>query len=299
VDKVYQSAASQPRVVEVRAGLDYLTATLPSTAPTGSLWVFRCLAVLDTLEEMGYQVQPRTMMGYYGASAGNCFVGERDDGYLLQLTGFHANNHFRDVYRSDMHVSRLDVQMSVKYDVMPHYILMEAYNGATDSNSRLSPARRRKLVRITGSDGGGTLYIGAPSSDQRGRLYNKEIQSQNPDYERTWRYEVVYRNQVATELARYVPAELDARSLWSQSCVATWYSNRGVAIDGIGADKSFVMPLIKTLPSDVEKKLLWLERQVAPTVRYLRELGFGDTLPGILGLSDGLQSSPAARDDPR
>jgi len=42
------------------------------------------------------------------------------------------------------------------------------------------------------------------------------------------------------------------------------------------------MPLIRTLPTDVEAKLRWLEYQVAPTVKYLCELGFRDTLLSTL-----------------
>jgi len=38
------------------------------------------------------------------------------------------------------------------------------------------------------------------------------------------------------------------------------------------------LPLVRTLPTDVETKLRWLDEQVKPTIRYLCGLGFRDTL---------------------
>src|SRR5690349_5684581 len=121
-------------VEEVRSGLDWLTITLPAEANTGDLWIEHGLWVLDQIAKQGYDIFPRTMLGYYGASAGNCFVGSREDSHMIQLTGFHANDWFNDVYRPDAHVSRIDVQVSVKYKVMPRGIVKEAYNEATASN---------------------------------------------------------------------------------------------------------------------------------------------------------------------
>ena len=39
-----------------------------------------------------------------------------------------------------------------------------------------------------------------------------------------------------------------------------------------------MLPLQRTLPTDVERKLHWLSTQVRPTVEYLCKLGFRDTL---------------------
>lgn len=48
------------------------------------------------------------------------------------------------------------------------------------------------------------------------------------------------------------------------------------------------MLIQKTQPTDIERKLEWLRLQVAPTVRYLLEQGYRDTLLVSLGLESDL-----------
>jgi DNA relaxase NicK len=38
------------------------------------------------------------------------------------------------------------------------------------------------------------------------------------------------------------------------------------------------------IPTDVERKLKWLEKQVKPTLRKLSELGYGDAAATAMGL---------------
>lgn len=272
-------------IEEVRSGVDWLTATLPAENGTADLWVERALGVLDRIAEQGYEHYTRSLQGYIGVSAGNCFVGTRTDGHLVQLSGHHANDHYATVFRPDLHVSRLDVQMTVKYHHMPSSIAQGAFADATLNNLTLPVPRRRKLVYIHGSDGGDTTYIGAPSSEQRGRVYNKEVQSEDISYRRTWRWEVVLRNELSSQSARDCPTEVDPRSKWARSLVVQWFKARGVDCGVYWSDMSATLPIARTLPSDVAKKLAWLEKQVAPTVRWLQERGYDDTIRSVLGLS--------------
>jgi hypothetical protein len=39
-------------------------------------------------------------------------------------------------------------------------------------------------------------------------------------------------------------------------------------------------------PTDIEAKLTWLQKQVAPTVAYLLAQGYRDTILSVLGLPD-------------
>jgi DNA relaxase NicK len=45
-----------------------------------------------------------------------------------------------------------------------------------------------------------------------------------------------------------------------------------------------VLPKVRTLPTDVERKIEWLRTQVRPTVQYLTELGFESILLEALGI---------------
>jgi Replication initiation factor len=272
-------------IEQVTAGIDYLTATLPQAAGTGDLWVEHCLKTLDTISKEGYELRERTLLGYYGVSAGNCFVGSRDDTHIVQFTGAHANDWFTSIYRPDLHVSRIDVQTTVRYEVMPLNVARSGYNGCQTANAGLHLPKRRKLVLITGSDGGDTLYIGAPSSDQRGRIYNKEVQSESPEFVRTWRFEVVFRNDLASSIAGQCPYPFPTRAEWAKNICYEWFTSRGVQDLAFRGQVDCLLPLNHTRPSDVERKLHWIEHQVAPTVRFLTEHGYGDTIKSLLGFT--------------
>jgi hypothetical protein len=291
---VYEAQHSANEVEYIEGGIDWLTLTLPADEPTGELWIQQGLRVIDTIGRGGYEIKPRSMQGYYGASAGNCFVGSREDGHMMQLTGAHANDHFASVFRLDAHVSRIDVQCTAKFKVMPTNIAIRSYGDASTNNKTLPEGRRRRLVIIRGNDGGDTFYLGSPSSDQRGRIYNKAVQSESPKYARCWRYEVVYRNDLATQLSRTVPYPLETRAKWAEEMVYRWYDKRGVHNCGIDHEIDVYLPLSSPIPSDVERKLNWLHKQVGPTVRYLIEAGYRDTILTSLGLTGAV--SPDSSD---
>ena len=258
------------------AGIDWLTLTLPVSAVLSEAWVEHALPVLDTIAAQGYELKYRTLQGYYGVSAGNCFVGSREDSHIVQLTGHHANDHFATVWRSSCHCSRIDVQCTVKYKDMPLDVAKECYELASLDNLRLPEARRRKLTIIRSSGGGETCYIGSHSSEQFARIYNKAVQSEDISYERSWRFELVYKNDVASRLAAKCPFNSLERADWAASVIYQWLRARGVTYDGITADERAVMPLTRQLPSDVEKRMKWLTNQVKPSIRMLIEQGYGE-----------------------
>lgn len=271
-------------VEAVTAGVDWLTATLPTTAKHWAVWLNDNLHMLDTIAAQGYELYTRDMQGYSGVSAGNCFVGSRDDTHIVQLSGHHSDEHFDTVYRSDAHVSRIDIQVTVKFDDMPSDIAKGAYNGAMSANLLLPAGRRRKIYIIQGSDGGDTCYIGAPSSDQRGRIYNKAVQSEDISYERTWRYEVTFRNEIATTIAAHISRSGERRREVCRNICCEWFQGRGAQIAGVIPSDARILSPIRSLPTDVERKLGWLRNQVSPTVRYLVELGFADVVREIFDM---------------
>lgn len=275
-----------PKISEVRSGIDWLTLTVPSDITMGEMWAENCAKVLDMIAEQGYDLQSRTMQGYYGVSAGNCFVGWRDDGWICQLTGYHANDHYEKVWRDYCHVPRIDAQMSVQFEVMPINLGREAYRDTNDANQLLSASRRRKLIEVSGSDNGYTLYIGAPSSAQRGRIYNKEVQSQSVEYERTWRYEVMLRNELAYQFAQDCPRPITPRTQYVQAFVCSWFRRRGVSFSGISSDIQPTLPIRRTLPTDIERQLRWLNTQVKPTLSRLLASGYRDIVLESLGLTE-------------
>jgi DNA relaxase NicK len=195
------------------------------------------------------------------------------DDRMVQFSGSYADRFYERIYRADAHISRIDLRVDVKYTEMPTKTARKGYASALRANNKLPISRRRKMYILMGSDGGDTLYIGSPTSEQRGRLYNKEIQSEDPIYGRTWRYECVYRNDAAAAAIKAIGRGDGERLERIKSIVATWYSQRGVYTGHFAGSQTIALPIARTLPSDVEKRLVWLRSQVAPALKMLREHG--------------------------
>lgn len=269
----------------VSAGIDWLTMTLGVGAVGDQIWVNRGLMCLDDVVREGYELQYSNLLGYEGVKAGGCFVGSRQDTHMIQMSGRFADMFFTDLYRYDAHISRLDVQVSVKFKKMPKGIAKEAYRDAMAENQTIPIGRRRKIWLIVGSDGGDTCYIGSASSDARARIYNKEVQSEDPMYMRTWRYEVCLRNGQATSVSRDYATTSAPRVQFCCNFVAYWLEKRGVKTPWLFDEDYTPVPPVKTLPTDIERKLNWLKHQVSPTVEYLLTVMDKETILQLLGLS--------------
>jgi len=268
----------------VRAGVDWLTLTLPRNAPRADLWYLTCVSALHLVETEGNKPKERKLLGYYGRSVGGCFVGERQQDYMAQFSSHHADAVFSNIYRSDAHVSRIDIRADVTYPVMPLDIARKGYRDAIRANNELPLSRRRKLYLLVGSDGGDTLYLGSPTSESRGRLYNKEVQSKHDLFMRTWRYEVILRNNRAVRAAEILFSRGESYSGAALGIVATWYASRGVSVRGWGGGEEIPINLARTISTDIDTRLEWLRRQVAPALRYLEEAGYTNELAEALGI---------------
>lgn len=273
-------------IEKITSGIDWLSASIPNTADNYHEWRANCHKHLETVAKEGHQIKERRLMGYEGVSAGNCFIGENQTGSYAQFTGMYADGAFMPVYAPNVHISRIDAQITTKLTVMSKSVAKEAYREATLENKTLPRSRQRKLWIIVGSDGGDTFYIGSPSSEQRARIYNKEVQSEDIDYTRCWRYEVVLRNELAGQFADSYAKQYDSRYKYLLQFICLWFQKRGVLLHGIECDMAVVLPIERTRPTDVEKKLKWLETQVLPTIKYLTALGFRDTLMALLQLGE-------------
>ena len=269
----------------VTAGIDWLTATLGTGAVLDQEWIEKGLKCIDIVVKEGETLEYWRTQGYEGVKAGGCFVGTRADTHMIQFSGRYADMFFDETYRYDAHYSRIDVQTTVKHKHMPKRVAKDAYRDAIAENQTIPMARRRKIFLIVGSDGGDTLYVGSTSAAQRGRLYNKEVQSEDPLYSRTWRYEVVLRNEHATSLSGVLSTKSTNRAQFCSDWTAIWYQKRGIEVPWAYDETLLPLPPIKTLPTDTERKLNWLAHQVRPTVKELIDKLGRDAILTVLGLS--------------
>ena len=269
----------------ITSGLDWITLTLPTGAVMDQQFLERSLRCLDAVVADGHELQYCDLLGYSGVRSGGCFVGSRTDTHMVQFSGAYANQFFKEVYRYDAHVSRVDVQTTVKFTEMPKDVAKQVYRDSIDENNTIPVGRRRKIWLIVGSDGGDTCYVGSASSDARGRVYNKEVQSEDPLYTKCWRFEVMLRNGQATTFCRDYEKITTARPTFCANFVGFWYERRGASVPWL-VDAGFtpVAP-VRTLPTDDERKLNWLAHQVRPTVQYLLTRHDRDAILSLLGLS--------------
>ena len=272
------------RIEQLRSGVDWLTITLAKDAPMASFWYLKALSSLHLIEAEGYKAKDKRLLGYDGKAIGGCFVGERYQDYMAQFSGHHADQVFYSIIREDAHVSRIDVRVDATYDVMPTDIARKGYEHAIRANERLPLQRRRKCYLLMGSDGGDTLYLGAPTSEQRGRVYNKERQSELPGFLRTWRYECIFRNHSAGRVVEALQSGTKDYSGTTLAIVAGWFGDRGIPVSQWGNTRTVPIRLVRTIPTDVEQRLTWIRKQVAPALRWLEEAGASNDMLEALGI---------------
>lgn len=266
----------------VWAGVDWISATLGREELDDQVWLADCLHALYDVQGLGNVIKRRSLLGFDGWESGGCFVGSNETTHYAQFAGKYANDAYKMVEHPKVHISRIDLQVTVQYDIELIREGRYQYARAIHHNKGLPDHRKRKIHLFAGSDGGDTIYLGAPSSDVRGRLYNKAKQSNERSYERSWRYEVVFRNEHALRMFGYVIAAAAEAATIISAQVASWWRERGVEILDLGDIARNPLAPLKTPRTDVERKLAWIKNQVVPTIRKLAELGYTEELMEVI-----------------
>lgn len=273
-----------PQIVSINVGIDWLTMTLPKEATLAQKWLNDALVLVDGVVSDGNELQYRDRLGYSGVATNHCFVGESADRIMVTFQSHYAHSAANVLYRGDCNVSRLDVRVDCQYDRMPANIGKKAYRDAIAHNNTLNGTRKRKIHIIVGSDNGDTVYTGSAASEQRGCLYNKSVESGDSLYEHTWRYEVRLKDRQAYAIyTQYAKGNAYGVNFLSDF-VAIWYESRGIDAPWPYDATNLPMPPKAELPSDAERKLKWLQRQVRPTIEYLLSVTDCDTILKALGL---------------
>lgn len=266
------------QVETVYSGVDWISATLGRDEIENQTWLYDCLHALEAIALKGNVYKRRSMLGFDGWECAGCFVGSNETRHYAQFAGKYASDAYTYLDHPKVHVSRIDLQITVQYDIE---LIKEGrfqYARAVHHNKSLPEYRRRKINLYAGSDGGDTVYVGSPSSGVRGRLYNKDKQSGEKAFERSWRYEVVYRDNYAANVFRAVlNADTEASAVISQEVVA-WYYERGIIVLGLDAGGYVAISNPKAPRTDAGKKLAWIRAQVVPTIRKLAEMGYAEDL---------------------
>lgn len=266
----------------VSVGVDWLTITAQSAADRTALLY---LAELESgrNERNGAQRRAWRSNGYDGWSVGTLKYGHRDDSDIVKLSGDVSRETFTALTRPGFRCTRIDVQVtaaSSQYWPMYGEAAMlqaewdrECMKGTSDDENFA------KIKRIDGRGDGDTIQVGSRSSVRYGRLYDKQAESGEEKFHHAWRWEVEYKE----EMAAAIMSRLATAGDFTQCCAGIvagqytawrfyvpWKYSQGVVLAG---------PV--HVESDAERKLQWIRKQVAPTVKWLLDQGHIDTVDDL------------------
>lgn len=259
--------------------MDWLTVT--ATVPSARRRLATAADWISGIEQRaGNERSASRVRDYYGWRCGGLIVGERRDSFLCQVSGVTASKHWRRLLVGAHNVTRLDVQVTALSPHVEHDEANEQFERI--ENERDLRRKARTYQRITNRPNGSTLYIGAPTSARRLRLYDKHAEQPDTHPPGAWRYEIQTRNG----LARSIAASLASGNGGRFAGVATvhqCFSARGVQ-PRFRAGSGGVLGHTPRSRSDDHRALKWIDEQVRPTIVRLVGNGYRDTLLSLLDL---------------
>jgi hypothetical protein len=260
---------------------DWLTVTVSDGAMRAALEV-QARQFLQTEVDRGNQLRQWQWRGYSGQRAGGIAFGQRSDSALAQATGPEAARCGKRLWQAARHATRLDVQVTVRYDSARSSLAARAYEQAIEVAARANMPTQSILM--VNSEGGETFYLGSAASEQRGRVYNKAAESPGAVYARCWRYEVQFRGEYASDACSRIFAAPDPAPVCA-GMVHLWFTLRSISVPWPYGEG--VVPRVSSAgQTDVDRRLRWLQLQVAPSVEWLRRRGYDERTRAALGLLD-------------
>jgi hypothetical protein len=225
---------------------------------------------------------------YRGERAGNVTHGRRYDGTIVTLTSREAARSAVLLLKEDVHVTRLDLQITCSDDSRYINRAEDYYRSMQMDNKRRGRPLSSELWLNSG--GGKTLYMGSKHSDVIARLYDKGIESKVAQAGECWRYEVQYRRKPATHITNAI-RESQSVDDTIAAFVTAYFSDRGLPVPQTERDWAALAIQLKDSlyskdNSDEARKLRWLAANVAKTVKRLVDSGKRDEVLRALGLLD-------------
>lgn len=272
----------------IEAQVDWLTVSAHGEEGAAHM---RDLAVWLAKEEEAKGNRPKLwrLMGYEGTHVGAIEYGQRDEAScILRLIGDAASVHLDKAMSVAHDVTRIDLAVTWQGDPPDPMVGRNTYTQA-----ELHYASHPNAARpwFTGDASGGyTCYIGARESANFFRVYNKgaECVAQGDQagierYRGCWRYELEAKASMAGALSALV---LDAsdRADTTTRYVHAWATAHGISPMFLVDAPMALIPGFRRR-SDADSRIRHLERNVRPTLEWLREAGELDRALTALGLA--------------
>jgi len=216
---------------------------------------------LDDFARMSYDGELRKFYGYRGFMKDNLYIGDNGDRMMIQATGAKANDALGLINPKwqGLSVARLDLQLTVLV-------------GSADSIiTSTMPSKLYKSVRMVNlNEPGATLYVGAPKSRCRLRIYNKTAQ----------------QGEQRVNGMEKLRIELQLRDDYADRCLLNMFAGTGDMFfrhyvfkmtDGYITnlvDRAFknsdMVAMIEEVPGEkLDGRKIWLEHSVLPAIMKL------------------------------
>lgn len=274
---------------EIRSvGVDYFTLTVPMNKADDT---YQAAKNISVYLEGALRQKPWRFFGYHGyiyshPTMGHFAYGESDNdimGVIVQSSGMMSHRYLH-MFASPAHRwTRVDLRVDVRSFFQKPCLASECYQWIVENGIR---SRTYSLIKNT--LGGETLYIGSRTSEEFGRMYDKGI-DMGEVAGRLWRYEIELKRSKAKAAVSSLLTYM-SRSSQSEAAIAVtvydWFDKRQVPpifrrSDTKGLDLRVQMQ--EELTDDT--KLVWLRKQVSPTVRDMLSTGRREVLEA-LGILD-------------
>ncbi|HEY9758872.1 MAG TPA: replication initiation factor domain-containing protein [Oculatellaceae cyanobacterium] len=271
-----------PTVVESR--IDWITVTASTPEKRPYLFNFG-LELVKLQASRDLPIRRWQWKGYDGQHAKGATVGRRGDSEILQLSGTVADEYFDLAWNHADHCTRVDLAVTVKVE--------EEVSGIIGQHEEEVCAWKREKPRslsvscIRNEGRPATLYLGQRVSDLYGRVYDKYLESRQPDYERCIRYEVEVKGSPAQRAASWLSSVGD-RSNRIRDAVYKHCVQRGLSPRFSGVGGAVCLTTVRPT-SDADSRLAWLASSVAPVVERLLAAGLEKELFAALGLRRSLE----------
>lgn len=208
-------------------------------------------------------------LGYLGWQVDGFKFGTNLHGAIVVLSSDLAGEYWSHFYPAATNVTRLDVQVTAQFSKdLPSLAKDEAIKADLH---RQNGGHAFKIRHLNGHGDGDTLYLGSRKSEAISRLYDKMRESGLPEYENSWRYEVEFKKDSAKQVAAHLH-DNRGDNLALLALIVKEYGRHGIKVP-FDLDASLFHVKHVKVKTDLDRSLMWLASDVAPTIKRLIEAG--------------------------
>lgn len=269
----------------VETGVDWITVTGETEKSWERVSAFAMHIVTVALER-GERTFKQVRNGYRLTCTRDIQFGKGSRGWMVCLSGEVARRFWLSFYAYAKNCSRIDLQTTLLYNDYSGREVQQMYKKAFEDNEGALPTQGTLLQ---GSNGGATLYIGSRRSEQMGRIYDKQKQSEKlGSYRKCVRFEVEFKGRRAKEVARWLldksPTQEDIAAY-----VLQWFSDRYIPVPQMFTYRIDAIEVEKGVSTN-ERRLEWLKKTVSPVYRQLKLAGLQTEADEAIGVLEDVKT---------